>query len=380
MHAPRTLPFRAPADVTMCAEEEGRSLATETLAAVVPARAAHPYQPSWLNRLIAWIEALPGPTWATYVVLAVVSVVFSNAQGWASGVLPFGALRLDLTYWGVFLIALVWVVSYLDRIAGDAFDTFRPALDVSDGEAALLRYRLVVLPSRPAWIITLVAFVLTPMYYIADPVGSLIVDLTPLGLVLRALAESFSSAVLLLIIVQLFRQLRMVTSIIAAAPRVDVFQPGPLYAFSKLTSRTAIAVVVLIGTSAMVAAPPVESTAAWLLWAPWIIGLPAFALAAFVLPLRGMHERLVAQKAQLSGDVEARLQRLLGGINRDVDAGDLSRADAHQKTLATLVQQRDIIARLPTWPWSPGTFRAIVTTIALPLVIFLGQRFLAQFL
>jgi hypothetical protein len=341
-------------------------------------KAATAYAPSWLNRVIAWIDRAPGPTWATYVALTVASVAFSNAQGWASGVLPFGAMRLDYTYWGVFLIALIWVVAYLDRVAGEAFDRFRPALDVSDADAAQLRYRLVVLPSRTAVIITVFALVVTPLYYVADPAGALITDLTPLGLGLRALAEGFSSAVLLIIIVQLFRQLRMVTSIVAAAPRVDVFQPGPLYAFSKLTSRTAIAVVLLIGTSSLVAAPPVESTSAWLLWAPWIIGLPAFAIAAFVLPLRGMHLRLVAQKERLAGDAEARLQRLLGGINDDVDAGDLTRADAYQKTLTTLIQQRDIIAKLPTWPWSPGTLRAIVTTVALPLLIFLSQRFLTQ--
>lgn len=339
-----------------------------------------PYSPSWLNRVIGWIDGLPGPTWVAYLVLTAISVAFSNAQGWASGALPVGAFLPDLTYWGVFLIALIWVVAHLDRVAGEAFDTFRPALDVSDADAAVMRYRLVVLPARTALVISVLAFVITPVYYFVDPVASKISDLSPLGLILRALAEGFSSAVLLIIIVQLFRQLRMVTSIVASAPRVDVFQPGPLYAFSRLTSQTAIAVVVLIGTSSLVGAPQVENAAAWLLWAPWVIGLPLFALAAFVLPLRGMHERLVAQKARLAGDVELRLQRLMTGINQDVDAGDLSRADAHQKTLATIVQQRDIIARLPTWPWSPGTLRAIVTTIALPLLIFLGQRILAQFL
>jgi hypothetical protein len=65
-------------------------------------------------------------------------------------------------------------------------------------------------------------------------------------------------------------------------------------------------------------------------------------------------------------------------INRDVDAGDLSRADAYSKTLATLLQQRDVVGRLPTWPWSPGTLRAISTAVALPLVLFLVQRVLSQ--
>jgi hypothetical protein len=342
-----------------------------------------PYPPGWLDRLIARIAALPVPRWIAYTVLLVASVVLSCSQAWASGSLPFGEVRADLVYWGVFLVALIWVVDHLDRVAGQSFDAFRPALEISDGDAAELRYRLLVMPARLTWGITIFGVVLTPLYYVIDPVGSLIVGLTPLGLALRAISESFSSVVLLLILVQLLRQMRTVTSIIASAPRVDLFKPGPLYAFSKLTSRTAIAVVVLIGTSTYVASwasPQTSEASILLLWAPWTVGIPALALAAFILPLRGMHDRLVAEKARLQGDVEARLQRLLGDVNRDVDAGDLGRADAFNKTLATMLQQREVVAKLPTWPWSPGTFRALLTAVALPLALFLVQRLLSQVL
>ena len=51
----------------------------------------------------------------------------------------------------------------------------------------------------------------------------------------------------------------------------------------------------------------------------------------------------------------------LGEFNRDVDARDLSRADGLNKTLATLVLQREILAKLPTWPWSTATLRGFVT-------------------
>lgn len=355
-------------------------IADRTMDAAVADRPSRPFAPSWLNWLVARIDALPGPTWAAYLVLGVLSVLFSNAQAWVAGIAPLGAFDGALVFWGVFLIALIWVVDYLDGVAGRAFDAFRPALDVTPEAAEELRYRLVVLPARPALALTLVAVVVTPLYYWADPVGSKITDLSPLGLLLRGVSEGFSSAVLLLIIFQLLRQMRMVNAIVASATRVDLFQPGPLYAFSKLTLRTAIALVLLIGTSSVVASPPSLDGSALILWGPWIVGIPALALAAFVLPLLGMHARLVAEKERLQGDAEGRLKGLLATINREVDLGDLSHADAHNKTLATLLQQRDVIGRMPTWPWSPGTFRALITAIFLPLMIFLAQRFLAQLL
>lgn len=355
-------------------------MATEAIAATPADRPAVPYAPSWLNRLIDWIESLPGPTWAAYSVLALVSVVFSNTQGWASGSEPGGPISPDLTYWGVFLVALIWIVAHLNRVADAAFEGFRPALEMPEASLEALRYRLVVLPSGPAWLVTIAGFVLPPLYYVADPVGAGVVGFSPPQLALRGLSEGFSSAVLLLIVLQLGRQLRTVDAIVASATRVDLFQPGPVYAFSRLTSRTAIALVVLIGTSTAVAAPTALNSTSLVLWGPWIVGIPLFAIAAFVLPLRGMHERLVGEKDRLQAGTEARLKSLLTRIDRTVDDGSLSDADALNKMLATLLQERDVIARLPTWPWSPTTLRAIITAIAVPLLLFLAQRFLSQVL
>ena len=65
--------------------------------------------------------------------------------------------------------------------------------------------------------------------------------------------------------------------------------------------------------------------------------------------------------------------------NHDVDKGDLARADGLNKQLSSMIQQRDLLAKLPTWPWSTGTFRAFLTAILLPLFLFIVQRVLVQF-
>jgi hypothetical protein len=45
-----------------------------------------------------------------------------------------------------------------------------------------------------------------------------------------------------------------------------------------------------------------------------------------------------------------------------------------------MLQQRDVLAKLPTWPWSTGTFRAVLSAILLPLFLFLLQALLARVL
>ena len=57
-----------------------------------------------------------------------------------------------------------------------------------------------------------------------------------------------------------------------------------------------------------------------------------------------------------------------------MDAGDLSKADAWNKTLLNLQMERTIMARLPTWPWSMGTLRGFVSAILVPLALLLLQE------
>jgi hypothetical protein len=62
-----------------------------------------------------------------------------------------------------------------------------------------------------------------------------------------------------------------------------------------------------------------------------------------------------------------------------VDADDLARMDGLNKALASLVVERDLLARLPTWPWQPGTLGAFATAIVLPVALFLVTRALERF-
>lgn len=114
--------------------------------------------------------------------------------------------------------------------------------------------------------------------------------------------------------------------------------------------------------------------------APYLVIPPIIATIAFVVPLYGLHGRLEVEKDRLQAEVEVRLKGLLAELNRDVDALDFRRADGLNKTLASMLQQREVIARLPTWPWSTGTLRAIVTAILLPVFLFIVQLLLGRIL
>lgn len=88
------------------------------------------------------------------------------------------------------------------------------------------------------------------------------------------------------------------------------------------------------------------------------------------------------------GHATARHERRLAPFvdSEAANAGDLAksreaqtRIDALSKAQTALVQERDLIARLSTWPWDPTTLRAVVSAIALPIVLFLITRVLDRF-
>ncbi len=356
-------------------------MATAEIAAARPAgERVAPYAPSWLDRLYDWLVALPGPTWLAYVVLGTLSVLVANSALWLSGLRPYGDFEPAQVGWGAATVLLLAASHRLKLVAGAAFDVFRPALGTGVPDADQARYELTVMPGRPILLLTLFSMVITPAYYLVDPVASQVVGLTPLGLAPRIISEGATSAILLGILYQAVRQMRIVGRLHDAADRIDPFRPGPLYAFSRLTAQVGL---VLIGFNALgvVLNPAMfASASAMAVFLPWLAGFTFFAIAVFVVPLRGMHRRLDAEKERVTGAADGRMRDLLGELNEAIDARSTDRVEALDRTISALRHEREILAKLPTWPWSGGTIRGFGSALLLPIALFLVQRYLGEFL
>lgn len=340
--------------------------------------AARPYGRSWLNVIVDWIDAAPGPSWVTYVALGLVAVAMSVGQGWLAGIARFPEISLVQVGWGIVTVGFVAVVHGFERVADWAFDTVRPLTSLTDEESVRLRYELAVFPAWPGLVVLVAAVPGTLFGYVTDPVASGIVGYPPIALVMRATYETFFSAVLLVLVCQAIRQLRLVGRILDRVTVIDLFHPRPLYAFSRLTGGIGIALIMVVVLGMILAPSPTQATN--LYYVMWYVGFVGFGAIVFVLPLLGLHGRLVDEKDRLQAEADDRLKAVLAELNRDAASIELGRADGLNKTLASLVQQRELLAHLPTWPWSATTLRAFVSAILLPLALFLVQRALGQVL
>jgi hypothetical protein len=48
-----------------------------------------------------------------------------------------------------------------------------------------------------------------------------------------------------------------------------------------------------------------------------------------------------------------------------------------EKSLASLYRMREQIEKVPTWPWTPGTFRNFLSAVFLPMGLWFFQRYLS---
>lgn len=337
------------------------------------------YPPSWLDRLFDFIRRLPGPTWVAYVLLLVPSIFVATSALWLSGLRPWGEMDPAQIFWGTSTVGVLAAMHRLRIVAGSSFDVFRPALGDGVPDPEAIRYELTVMPARSILLITLFGFVITPLYYLADPVASQVVGLNGLGLIARALSEGFTTVVVLAILYQAIRQARRVTRLHAVAEHVDPFRAAPLYAFSRLTAQTGV-VLIMFNALGLILNPTITTENALALYLPWMAAFLGGTIAIFVVPLLGMHRRLADLKDGLEDAVDGRMRILLGELNEAIDDRATDRADGLDRMVSALRHEREVLVKLPTWPWSTATLRGFGSALLLPIGLFLVQRYLGEFL
>jgi len=335
-----------------------------------------PYEPGWLDRLRNWIDHETAPNWLYALALLVAQSAWVLAMLWWNG-----RLGDDFDLTKIFVVAIapymLWVRFYLDRVAARAMDAFRPALAVSDEEFSRLRYELTTLPAPLTRIVTIVAIVGYILNALLLP-DQIIAQFGPsrgVTAVLLAPVAMFTLAVVMISTAQAVRQLWMVDLVYGLAERVNLFRVKPFYAFSGLTSRTGVSFLVLAYFIAAVRPDIVRDTPALQLL---IVGMLPTAVACFVLPLYGMHLRLVAEKDRLLAEANGRFETLLARLHACVDGEILTDADKLAHQLSSVAAEREAISKLSAWPWEVATVTGFLTTLVLPVLLWLVQRVLGR--
>jgi hypothetical protein len=341
------------------------------------AQVARMYPPSWVDRLTDGVRRLPGPSVLYYIGAWLVLLALELGIKWTDGTYPMGTVfpfHIVLTLNAVYVIALM---HYLDDMAERALRQFRPALEVSDTEYARLRYELTTLPARPTLVASAIGalwIVMFLVFFAGNVLGEAKVFTSPAATVLDVgllLAIWWSNGAL---IYHTIHQLQLVSHIYSLA-RVNVFRLGPLYAFSALTARTAVGWLFItyafIGSlPGLVNNPAVIGSAA---------GLTLLAVVTFAFPLLGIHRMLEAEKHRLLDAAGAQLELSILETHGHLDQHALDHVPALKTAMEYLLAEKEMLSKLPTWPWQPGTVGGLGAALILPILLWAIQHVLERF-
>lgn len=352
-----------------------------------------PYPPSWFDRLTAWVDRLPGPAWAFYLVLGIGASVAGSAIQWAEGASAFVSLNLKQAWILGNFTYLLASMHFLDKSAASAIASFRPLLHSEGGGSrqsvhgpstfASLSYRLTTLPPRATLLATFTGAAFAIALSTTPTAAESIRDYFP-EFAGAPIATAFVKAMFIVQIALLgpfayhtIHQLVLISRIYTQHARINIYQLQPLYALSLPGAYTAVGLIVGIYFWFAIRAS-VSQTAG-----PLEIGLSgvfaAIAGATFALPLWGAHRRLVAEKNRLVADAASRFGAAIEELHRQLD-GEGRRKEDPIRSLAGIEIEQNALRRIPTWPWQPGAVRGLLAALLLPVVVWVIQLLLGRFL
>lgn len=336
------------------------------------------FAPSWIDHLIRWIDRLPVPAWLFYVIVMLATALLTSLPLWADGSVPLGTIGSipgqvifpPLTF---YFLALY---HYLTRVGSRALKTFRPLLAVDDARIAQIDHQLGALPRVLGWVAIVLALLLLPPF-LSDTnlaFGGL-VPRTALPYVIAIPVAIFFGATFMCVVLRSIRQLKMVHRLHLQAVNLSLLKLAPAHAFSALTARAGIAVLLFVILEYLY--NPVPASSAEVVG---YFGVAIFAVAIFVIPLVGMRDRLVEEKQRVIDALSDLLQAAAARLQQELRDGNYQNIRETRDAIEALLRERELYAGISTWPWNPLTIRAFASTLLLPIFLWLVIRLLERFL
>lgn len=343
----------------------------------VPVEEDAPYRPAGFSRLLTWVSRLPLHGWWVYPGLVLIQIAWSHGILWGAGRIAVGSFDPVIAFGAVYGPYTLAALAYLNGVARKSLRSFWPATGWPEGKRPEWAYALTTSPAGYGPGVLVAGLILTVAAFLAAP--SAVVSDDGSGRVVLFVAYFptllFGYTLFLIAMMHTIRQLRLVSRIHREATAIDPFDSAPLYAFSNLTMQTGLAYI-LVGYFALTV------NGAWqfgnVVSALTLTGTFGIGIAAFVLPLWGIHGRLVHEKEALGRDVERRLNRLSAEMYERIDSGAFESTTAIADSFEGVRAMRERIGHLPTWPWPPQVLRGFVSALFLPVVVYVVSRLISS--
>jgi len=334
-----------------------------------------PFRPNPIHRFYDWLDRLPIPMWVFYPLILLLFGLTFNFLAWSRGLLPRGQFNFILLLDFIWLVESLALLHFALRASVPLLDGYRNNLDVNNEEFQRLRYEFTIIPNVPGILFFLLG--LTVGYFVG------INSLPAQPRIAQAFAPwvvfqwSFSLGLAFLSIYFIIRQLRLFQKFFDLTKRISFSHLDPIYAFSRYTAVIGFGIFMISFVNSFLIAPGNFQNAysSAVAYFPVII-----VLAIFYLPLRGINQRLVAEKKRMLKNVNERMEKMFARIHRAEEKEDYKNALGLRNLLSALNDEKVWLESVSTWPWNPRTFTTLLSALLLPTVLSLVNSVISRLL
>lgn len=342
-----------------------------------------PFTPCWLDDVQRMVDRIGLPLWIFYPLVWVILIVIAFVLQWRGQDQPIliGQFEIVLT---LSIVYALGVVHINNRMAGIAFDSFRPSLkDMNNEQQGEWRYRLTHMPARITWFVTLIGIIFAVLNYLATPESLRAqwynFDLFPLLTIYKLFFGVLLGVSGALFLLNIYRQSQIVGTLLSEHTEINVFDQQRLYTLSGVSGRFALELVGLFILYLLWYATDPTLSANSL---TTVIGAGYVAAMSFLLiqPMFRVHRLLQSEKSHLIAQCNLHLEKIIARLHASIDTDDLNGLETVNKGLSNLELELKVLQRIPTWPWPPETLRWLVAALLFPLLIWLAQWILERIL
>ena len=104
------------------------------------------------------------------------------------------------------------------------------------------------------------------------------------------------------------------------------------------------------------------------------------AIACFIVPLLGLHDRIGDEKDRRLAEANVTLATALAEVHRRIAAGEIDAAGRLNDAVAAANAAVLAVSRVSTWPWRPETLRGFLSAVLLPIGLWLMFELLRRLL
>lgn len=332
--------------------------------------------PSYLDRFMIAVQRLPSPYWVTYLMLFILQSLLFHVLAWVDGWLPAYTFSLLLLLFPLWLWGPLAIMTYLNKTSRIELSRFSKLLEIDEDSMNDLKTKYTTMPTRG---VILNAVLWAVVYILLIMVSYESLNIFGFGrffmvlLILEGFISYINGGA---IYYHSLRQLTLVSRTVKKVRKFNLFDREPIYALSRLTSRTGIFWMIMLGLTLFMYPLEIARNEALILLAIQVV----LALMAFVLPLQVVNQKLVIEKRRLLSELDQRFESTLERLHRSLDENKLAEMDPINKAIASLTAEQSLLKNIPTWPWSSGTLTGFLSAIGLPIIVLLLQTLVQNWL